>query len=85
MAGALQDKGTFQGIARTLLALALLAERAAGRSLPVRFLVLVLLGRAEAIARRFVAQEAAAGMAEALDAGYPGARFPDLACLDEPA
>lgn len=73
MAGAVQDGGTLQGIARTLLALALLAERAAGRSFPVRFLVLVLLGRAEAIARAYVAREIE-------DDGW----CLDLSFLDEP-
>mgnify|MGYP001273053618 CR=1 FL=1 len=68
MAGALQDRGTFRGIAATLLALALLAERTAGRCFPVRFLVLTILGRAEAIARVYVAREIAA----------------DGWCLDEP-
>ena len=34
MEGASQDRGTFRGIALTLLGLALLAERAAGRSFP---------------------------------------------------
>ncbi len=85
MEGALHDRGTFRGIARTLLALALLAERSAARSLPVRFLVLAILFRAEAIARRFVAREAATLIAEALDAGCPDVPLPDLACLDEPA
>ncbi len=85
MEGAVQDRGTFRGIARTLLALALLAERAAARSFPVRFLVLAILYRAEAIARRFVAREAATLVAEALEAGYPDVPLPDLACLDEPA
>jgi hypothetical protein len=80
MAGGLQDRGTFPGIARTLLALALLAERAAARSLPVRFLVLALLFRAEAIARRFVAREAAALIAEAVETGC--SHLPDLAGLD---
>jgi hypothetical protein len=79
-----QDRGRFRGIATTLLALALLAERTAGRSLPVRFLGLALLFRAEAIARRFVARAAATLIAEALDAGCPDIPFPDLACLDEP-
>ena len=85
MEGALQDRGSLQGIARTLLALALLAERTAARSFPVRFLVLAVLFRAEAIARRFAARTAAALIAEAIDAGYPDLPFPDLACLDEPA
>jgi len=57
MAGAVQEKGTFRGIARTLLALALLAERTADRSLPIRFIVLAVLGWAETIARTFVARE----------------------------
>ncbi|HHZ09600.1 MAG TPA: hypothetical protein GX405_12565, partial [Rhizobiales bacterium] len=65
---------------RTLLALALLAERAVARSLPVRFLVLALLFRAEAIARRFVAREAAALIAKAAETGY--SHLPDLAGLD---
>lgn len=84
MAGELHDRGTLQGIARTLLALALLAERSAARSFPVRFLVLAILFRAEAIARRFVARTSATLIAEALDAGCPDVPFPDLACLDEP-
>ena len=85
MERAVQDWGTLQGLARTLLALALLAERSAARSFPVRFLVLAILFRAEAIARRFVARTSATLIAEALDAGCPDFPFPDLACLDEPA
>ncbi len=84
MEGALHDRGTFRGIARTLLALALLAERSAARSLPVRFLVLAILFRAEAIARHFVARSTATLIAEALEAGCPDVPLPDLACLDEP-
>jgi hypothetical protein len=80
----MEGRGTFRGIATTLLALALLAERAVGRSLPVRFLVLAILFRAEAIARRFVARAAATLIAEAVEAGCPDIPFPDLACLDEP-
>lgn len=76
MEGAAEDRGTFRGIARTLLALALLAERAAARSLPLRFLVLVVLFRAETIARAFVARE--------IEAGWPDAFLPELPCLDEP-
>ncbi|HHZ11035.1 MAG TPA: hypothetical protein GX405_19885 [Rhizobiales bacterium] len=44
-------------IAALLVSLSLVAERAAGRSLPVRFLVLSILGQAEAIARAFVLRE----------------------------
>ena len=80
MAGAVQDRGTFRGIALTLLALAILAERAAARSFPVRFLILAILFRAEAIARRFVARSTATLIAEAIEAGCPD--IPDLACLD---
>ena len=79
-----QDRGTLKGIAATLLALALLAERAAGRSLPVCFVVLAILGRAERIARGFVARSAAVLVAEAIEAGRPDMPFPDLACLDDP-
>ncbi len=71
MAGVLQDRGTLRGIAATLLALALVAERAAGRSFPVRFLVLAILGRAEAIGRAFVA-------------GAIEVDWPELPCLAEP-
>jgi hypothetical protein len=84
MGGALQERGSLQGIARTFLALALLAERSAARSFPVRFLVLAILYRAETIARRFVARTSATLIAEAIDAGCPDVPFPDLACLDEP-
>ena len=80
MEGAVQERGTFRGIAALLLSLALLAERTAGRSFPVRFLVLAILFRAEAIARRFVARSTATLIAEAIEAGCPD--IPDLACLD---
>lgn len=42
-------------IVALLLALAGLAERAAGRSAPVRFIVLWILGQADAVVRNFVA------------------------------
>lgn len=77
MAGVFQERGTLQRIATLLLSLALLAERAAGRSLPVRFVVLAILGRAEKIARAFVAREMAALIAEAVEAGCP--------CPDRPS
>jgi hypothetical protein len=56
-------------IAALLVSLALLAERAAGRSLPVRFLVFAIMRRAEAIAKSFVAREAGA---EGMDWPAPG-------------
>ena len=71
MAGAVQERGTFRGIAATLLALALLAERTSIRCFPVRFFVLAILFRAEAIARTFVAREIAAD-------------WPDSPCLEDP-
>jgi hypothetical protein len=42
------------GIVAILVSLAVLAERAAGRSFPVRWVVLVLLRRAEAVVSDFV-------------------------------
>ena len=69
MTGALQDRGT-------LLSLALLGERSAGRSMPIRFLVLAILGRAEAIARRFVVR--------AVQADCPESPYPDLPFVDQP-
>ena len=84
MGGAFGDRGTLRRIATTLLALSLLAERAAGRSFPVRFLVLAVLSRAEAVARTFVARSMATLITEAIEAGCPDLPFPDLACLDEP-
>ncbi|CAG1013849.1 hypothetical protein RHIZO_04619 [Rhizobiaceae bacterium] len=77
MEGALQDRGTFRGIALTLLTLALLAERAASRSFPVRFFVLAILYRAEAIARAFVAR--------AVEADCADLPCPDLLCVEPSA
>ncbi len=81
MAGVFEDRGTLQRIVATLLVLALLAERAVARSLPVRFAVLAVLGWAEKIARAFVAREMAALIAEAVEAGCT---FPDFLCPDLP-
>lgn len=49
-----RDHQTLTRIVALLVALAALAEHAGGRSLPVRFLVLSILLRAEAVARGFV-------------------------------
>lgn len=57
MEGASRQRGRLDRIAATLLNLAALADRAALRTLPVRFLVLAILWRAEAIAKNFVAGE----------------------------
>ena len=57
MDGGLQNERMLLKIAALLVSLSLVAERAAGRSLPVRFVLLALLRRAEAIARAFVVRE----------------------------
>ena len=57
MDGAVRNERMLLKIAALLVSLSLVAERAAGRSFPVRFLVLAILGRAEAIARAFVVRE----------------------------
>ncbi|KAB2958114.1 MAG: hypothetical protein F9K19_00505 [Rhizobiaceae bacterium] len=54
-------------IAALLVSLSLVAERAAGRSLPVRFLVLAILRRAESVATAFVAATAESAGATADD------------------
>jgi hypothetical protein len=71
MEGAFRDRRLLSRIAATLLALALIADRTAGRSFPVRFLVHAIFSRAEAMARAFVAMEI-------------GADGPDVPCLAEP-
>ena len=50
------DDRTLSRIAATLIAFAVLAERVAGRSYPVRCLVLFILRQAEAVAREFVVE-----------------------------
>lgn len=56
-------------IAALLVTLSLVAERAVGRSFPVRFLVLVILRRAEAVATAFVAGAANAAVVDWPDPG----------------
>ena len=53
---AIRDNRTLRRIVTTLVALAVLAERAAGRSYPVRCLVLFILRQAESVAGSFVAE-----------------------------
>ena len=55
MNGAALDERTLRRIIATLVALAVLAERAAGRSFPVRWLVLTILRYGEAVALDYVA------------------------------
>ena len=97
MDGATRNGGMLLKIAALLVSLSLVAERAAGRSFPVRFLVLVLLRRAEAVATSFVAATAEAAGATAddfpwlddspesgagpLDAAWLAVRFRLLAAL----
>ncbi len=81
MTGALQDRGTFRGIAATLLALSLVAERAAGRAFPVRFLVLAILNRAEAVARAFVARATGTDCLDEPSARHYGAADAQLLAL----
>jgi len=73
MDDAVRNGGMLLKIAALLVSLSLVAERAAGRSFPVRFLVLVLLRRAEAVATSFVAATAEAA----------GATADDLPLLDD--
>ncbi len=97
MDGATRNGGMLLKIAALLVSLSVVAERAAGRSFPVRFLVLVLLRRAEAVATSFVAATAEAAGATAddvpwlddspengsspLDAAWLAVRFRLLAAL----
>jgi hypothetical protein len=55
-----EDGQALASIAGMLVALAVLAERACGRSLPIRCLILWILRPAEAVARDFVIGEAQA-------------------------
>lgn len=57
MDGAVRNERMLLKIAAILVSLSLIAERAAGRSFPVRFLLLAILRRAEVIARAFVVRE----------------------------
>ena len=66
-----RNGGMLPKIAALLVTLSLVAERAAGRSLPVRFLLLLILRRAEAVATAFVVRETEA-------AGATGDDFPWL-------
>lgn len=75
MDGGMRNGGMLLKIAALLVSLSLVAERTAGSSFPVRFLVLAILRRAEAVATSFVAATAEA--AGATDADFPW--------LDEPA
>ncbi len=75
MDGAVRNGGMLLKIAALLVSLSLVAERAAGRSLPVRYIVLALLRRAESVATSFVAATAEAA----------GATSDDLPWLDDSA
>jgi len=64
-----RNGGMLLKIAALLVSLSLVAERAAGRSWPVRFLLLLILRRAEAVATAFVVLETEA--AGASDDDFP--------------
>ena len=99
MDGGMRNGGMLLKIAALLVALSLVAERAAGRSLPVRFLVLLILRRADAVATAFVVleteaagaaaddfpwlDEAAEGGSSPLDAAFLALRFRLLAAVLE--
>lgn len=82
---------TLGRIAAVLLSLAVLAERAGGRCFPVRWLVLSILWRAEAVVRAFVAGEMGTDeacfddpsrfTASPLDAAWLALRFRTLAAV----
>ncbi|CAG1013196.1 hypothetical protein RHIZO_04437 [Rhizobiaceae bacterium] len=55
--GGVRNEPMLLRIAALLVTLSLAAERAAGRSLPVRFLVLAILRRAESVATAFAVRE----------------------------
>ncbi|MCV0394019.1 MAG: hypothetical protein K5872_18930 [Rhizobiaceae bacterium] len=68
MDGAVLEDRTLRRFIAMLVALAVLAERAAGRSFPVRWFVLTVLRRAEAVVQAFVV--------EATHATWPGFEEP---------
>mgnify|MGYP001356986844 FL=1 len=67
-----RNEGMLPKIAALLVTLSLLAERAAGRSWPVRFLLLLILRRADAVATAFVVREIEAAGAAAADFPWLG-------------
>jgi len=67
-----RNEGMLPKIAALLVTLSLLAERAAGRSWPVRFLLLLILRRADAVATAFVVREIEAAEAAAADFPWLG-------------
>ena len=75
MDGEVRNEPMLLKIAALLVTLSLVAERAAGRSWPVRFLLLLILRRADAAATAFVARETEA----------VGASGDDLPWLDDAA
>ena len=75
MDDAVRNGGMLLKIAALLVTLSLVAERAAGRSWPVRFLILLILRRADAVATAFVVRETEA----------VGADEDDFPWLDEEA
>lgn len=81
MHGVELDDRTLRRIVATLVALAALAERAAGRTFPVRWLVLCILRRAEVVGRDFVIETAPWAWPYLEDALEPGSNPMDALLL----
>ncbi len=79
-AAVLDDRGLRRIIAM-LVSFAAIAERAAGRSFPVRWLVLLILRRAEAVALQFVVEATQADWPLSDDDPQIGCRPEDAAWL----
>lgn len=77
----LRDKLALRRIAAVLVALAVLAESAAGRSFPVRWFVLAILRQAEAAAWAFVVDVTQSDWPCFGDLPELGSRPADAACL----
>lgn len=76
------DDRTLRRIIALLVSLAVLAERAAGRSFPVRWIVLSILRYVEGVARDYLAETTGMDRAACLDDDLePGSRPDDAALL----
>ncbi len=75
------DERTLRRILALLVAFAGLAERAAGRSLPVRWLILAILRHAEGVALGYFSEATGLDRACFVDDPEPGSRPDDAALL----
>jgi hypothetical protein len=83
MHGEALDDRTLRRVIALLVALAALAERAAGRFFPVRWLVLCVLRRAEVVGRDFVIETAPWAWPYLEDALEPGSSPMDAVLLGQ--